>query len=175
MTEQPPPLTTPRLVLRGLRLLDAERVATLATAAVLRQLTWFRPAPAAPWIRAAHDAWTAGTGVTFAIVARGTLVGAIGLAITRPHDHAELGCWLGPTYWGRGLAAEAGRAVVAWAIPRFKLRRVFGQYLGDNHAAGRVLEKIGLIREGVRRGHIKQGARWYDAHQFGMLRDELSP
>src|SRR5207253_2387558 len=58
VTEQPPPLTTSRLVLRGLRLTDAARVETLATAAVLRQLTWARPAPAAPWIRGAHDAWT---------------------------------------------------------------------------------------------------------------------
>lgn len=173
MTALPPPLTTPRLALRGLKLPDADRVAALVTPAVLRQLTWFRPAPAEAWIRACNAAWTTAEGATFAIVARGTLVGAIGVAITRPHAHGELAFWLGPAYWGRGIAAEAGRAVVTWALPRFRLHRVFGQYLGDNHAAGRVLEKIGLIREGVRRGHIRQGPRWYDAHQFGMLRDEL--
>lgn len=159
-------LTTPRLVLRTPVVADAPRITALATADVVRQLTWFRPVPALAWIRVPPD-------VALAIVARGTLVGAVGLAITRPHDHAELAFWLGRKYWGRGLAAEAGRAVVAWAMPRFKLRRVFGQYLGDNHAAGRVLEKVGMIREGVRRGHVKQGARWYDAHQFGLLRDEL--
>ncbi len=159
-------LATRRLVLRNLRVPDAARIEALATPAVLRQLTWFRPLPAEAWIRGHHDA-------TFAIVARGTLVGAVGLAIVREHAHAELAFWLGEAYWGRGLAAEAGRAVVEWAMPRFRLRRVFGQYLGDNHAAGRVLEKIGMIREGVRRRHIRQGARWYDAHQFGMLRDEL--
>jgi RimJ/RimL family protein N-acetyltransferase len=55
-----------------------------------------------------------------------------------------------------------------------KLRRIYGQYLGSNRASGKVMEKIGMIREGVRRRHIRKAGRWYDAHQFGILREEVT-
>lgn len=100
------------------------------------------------------------------------MIGSVGLRLVPRHDHAELGYWLGVPFWGHGLAAEAAAAVVAWGFRRLKLRRIYGQYLGDNHASGHVMEQIGMQREGVRRKHIRKGGRWYDAHQFGILREE---
>ena len=101
------------------------------------------------------------------------MIGAIGVRVIARHRHAELGFWLGARYWGKGLVVEAGAALLAWAFPHYGLQRIYGQYLGDNHASGRVLEKLGMLREGVRRRHVKKGSRFLDAHQFGILRDEL--
>lgn len=70
------------------------------------------------------------------------VVGAIGLV---PGDgEAELGFVLGRGAWGRGLAAEAGRAVIAYAFGELCLRRVFAACDVDNHASRRVLQKLGL-------------------------------
>jgi ribosomal-protein-alanine N-acetyltransferase len=172
-----PVLRTKRLVLRGLRADDAQAVTALVgDKRVSRWLLSFPypypPGAAATWIARTQEAWTDGAGATFAITAKGAVIGTVGLRLVPRHDHAELGYWLGVPYWGHGFAAEAARAVVAWGFRRMRLRRIYGQYLGDNHVSGRVMEQIGMQPEGVRRKHIRKGGRWYDAHQFGILREE---
>jgi RimJ/RimL family protein N-acetyltransferase len=145
-------IRTPRLVLRPLRAADAP---------ALRALGRRRPL-AMP------------TGTTLAITLRGKLIGAVGLVVSTKDQHGELGYWLGARHRDNGYATEAARALVRLAFRRWKLRRVFAQVLGGNTASVRVLEKIGFLREGVRRKHIRKGGRWYDAHQFGLLREDVS-
>lgn len=139
---------------------------------VLRPL---RPADA-PALRALGRRRPLGTptGTTLAILRRGALIGAVGLVVSTKDRHGELGYWLGARHRGEGYATEAARALVRWAFRRWKLRRVFAQVLAGNKASVRVLEKIGFLREGVRRKHIRKGGRWYDAHQFGLLREDVS-
>jgi RimJ/RimL family protein N-acetyltransferase len=54
------------------------------------------------------------------------------------------------------------------------LNRVVAHYLARNPASGRVLEKIGMKREGVLRQHIKKWGTFEDLVAFGVLRDELA-
>jgi [ribosomal protein S5]-alanine N-acetyltransferase len=175
---RPPVVRTRRLVMRRLRLGDAVAVAALLDEPrVSRWLMSFAHpytlAAASAWIARCRGAWLDGRGVTFAITAGpGELIGTVGLRIVTRHRHAELGYWLGVAHWGNGYATEAAAAVVRWAFRVLPLRRIYGQYLGDNHASGRVMEQIGMMREGVRRRHIRKAGRWYDAHQFGILREE---
>ncbi|MEW6272624.1 MAG: GNAT family N-acetyltransferase [Thermodesulfobacteriota bacterium] len=49
-----------------------------------------------------------------------------------------------PALWGRGLATEAARAVVAWTFERLDLPRVLGGVDAPNAASRRVLEKLGM-------------------------------
>ena len=100
------------------------------------------------------------------------LIGAVTLTIHPDHRRAELGYWLAQGQWGRGLAAEAASALVDWGFRELGLARIYAQYLADNRASGRVLEKLGMLREGVRRGHVRKGRRQLDAHQYGVLRKE---
>jgi ribosomal-protein-alanine N-acetyltransferase len=174
-----PTLRTRRLQLRPLRGDDAPAVtAMIGDKRVSRWLLSFPypypPGAAVTWIRRQQQAWVEGTGVTFAIVRKGELVGTVGLRLVARHDHGELGYWLGIDHWGQGYAVEAARVLVGWAMRALRLRRIYGQYLGSNHASGRVMEKVGMVREGVRRRHIRKGGRWYDAHQFGILREEVT-
>lgn len=170
-----PVLRTRRLTLRAPRPADALALAAmLADPRVTRYLLVPRGRAAAYlWVDRAREGWADGTGANFTIVHDRTLIGTVGLRIVPRHAHAELGYWLGADHWGDGLAAEAARSVVAWGFKALPLRRIYGQYLGDNHASGRVMEKIGMIREGVRRRHLRRSGTWYDAHQFGILREDI--
>ncbi len=67
---------------------------------------------------------------------------------------AELGYVLARAYWGRGFMAEAGQAVVEWALAQPDLYRVWAVCDVDNLASARVLEKIGMQREGLLRRYI---------------------
>lgn len=96
----------------------------------------------------------------FAIEVEGQAVGGIGLVLGTDIDRlsAELGYWLGETYWGRGIASDAVRVFVDDAFTRFGLVRIFSLTFADNAASIRVLEKSGFVCEGhLRRSAVKDG------------------
>ena len=51
--------------------------------------------------------------------------------------------------WGRGYATEAARALVNWALSQRQVFRIWTVVDVDNGASVRVLEKLGMVREGV--------------------------
>jgi RimJ/RimL family protein N-acetyltransferase len=57
---------------------------------------------------------------------------------------AELGYRLRRAVWGRGLATEGSRALVAYALDEVGLDRVWAQTMAVNAASRRVMEKAGL-------------------------------
>jgi RimJ/RimL family protein N-acetyltransferase len=99
-------------------------------------------------------------------------MGAIGLVITGTHDRADLGYWIGTSYWNNGYATEAGRAMLDYAFRIRGLNKVTAHYFAKNPASGRVLEKIGLRNEGVFRQHVKKWGEFLDCVMYGVLRSE---
>src|SRR5919107_1846055 len=67
---------------------------------------------------------------------------------------ADVGYVLARPFWGRGLATEALRPVVGWALSRPEIYRVWAVCDAENVASARVLEKVGMAREGVLRRYI---------------------
>lgn len=67
---------------------------------------------------------------------------------------AEVGYVLARAYWGQGYMAEAAKVVVEWALAQPEIYRVWAVCDVDNRASARVLEKIGMQREGLLRRHI---------------------
>ena len=80
----------------------------------------------------------------WAIVLDGRVVGAVRLHAGP--DGPELGYGIAPDAWGRGIATEAGKAVVAWARPHGDL---WARTHPGNVASQRVLARLGFHREGV--------------------------
>ncbi|PYN54259.1 MAG: GNAT family N-acetyltransferase, partial [Candidatus Rokuibacteriota bacterium] len=79
----------------------------------------------------------------------------IGSIACRTRGHAvDIGYALGSAYWHHGYATEAGQAVVAWASDLPGIYRVWAFCDVDNTASARVLEKLGMSREGVLRRWI---------------------
>jgi RimJ/RimL family protein N-acetyltransferase len=85
-----------------------------------------------PYTAKDADEWIAHAGaqapvLNFAIVVDGAAVGGIGLEPgTDVHRRsAEVGYWLGPPFWGRGIATEALRAVTDYAFTA--LSTLFGR------------------------------------------------
>ena len=133
------------------------------------------PAGAAEeWISTHSARWEQEEGLDLAIERQddGLLLGAIGLGIKREHSHAALGYWMGVPYWGHGYATEAGREVVRYAFEELGLNRVYAFHFTRNPASGRVLQKIGMVHEGVRRAHLLKESEYLDDEAYGILRSE---
>jgi RimJ/RimL family protein N-acetyltransferase len=56
----------------------------------------------------------------------------------------ELGFHLRSEFWGRGLAEEAGRAVISHAFDALGAKALFAGHHPENRASRRVLEKLGF-------------------------------
>jgi RimJ/RimL family protein N-acetyltransferase len=84
--------------------------------------------------------------------ATGVGVGLIALNVAEadelaPDDH-EIGWWLDPAVWGRGLAVEGGRAIVAEAFGRVGAPSVVARVQPGNAASLGVAAALGLTEEG---------------------------
>ena len=71
------------------------------------------------------------------------LVGGIGIHQLSSGE-GELGYWIARPFWDRGIATEAGRAVIANARDSLRLKRLASGHFLDNAASGRVLAKLGF-------------------------------
>ena len=85
----------------------------------------------------------------FAVVLDGIVIGAVNLEVNGDRRTAELGYSIGRTWWGRGYATEAARALVAWGIETFGLVRITATTDPENLRSQQVMERLGMRREAV--------------------------
>lgn len=175
-----PQLDTERLVLRALDLDDAEAVAERAGDRRVARYLIAVPSPypvslAARWIMARIAWWPQSRGITLAITERSdpkVLLGTVSLKRVVKDQRAELGYWLGVDAWGKGFATEAANAMIDFGFGELGLSRIYAQVLEGNDVSCHVLEKVGMLSEGIRRRHIRKGKKLCDVSLFGLLRDE---
>ena len=88
----------------------------------------------------------------YALVERegGALIGSLHLRRPAPH-RVEFGYVLARPHWGRGLMTEAMRAAVVGVLDLPGVFRVGAVCDVDNPGSARVMEKAGLVREGLLR------------------------
>jgi [ribosomal protein S5]-alanine N-acetyltransferase len=148
-------IETERMVLRPPRLSDAASVfgEYAQDPAVTRYLTW-RPHADVAETRAYLDrceaGWASGRELIWALTFREHEAGVIGMIGLRPAGHkADIGYVLGRRFWGRGLMPEAGRAVLAEAFRDEGVHRIWAVCDVENTASARVLDKLGMTREGL--------------------------
>ena len=78
------------------------------------------------------------------------------------------------THGGRGYGTELARAIVAFGFGVLSLNRITADVALENHACIRVLEKIGMQREGVARECIFAQGRWWTEAQYAMLASDAA-
>jgi ribosomal-protein-alanine N-acetyltransferase len=106
---------------------------------------------------------------TFAVVLHGTLIGTVNLEVNAQTRTAMLGYALGRAWWGQGLATECARAAMAWGIEAFDLARLWASTDVRHVRSFRVLEKLGMLREGLRvRDHIGRDGELIDEAMYGV-------
>lgn len=123
-------------------------------------------------------------GLTLAIERDGELVGD---AMVRIQDawaqaevadravgtQAELGWCLRPDTWGQGLATEVVHELLAIAFDGLGVRRIEANCFADNVGSWRVMDKVGLRREGYFVAEsLHRDGTWRDGISYALLADE---
>ena len=112
--------------------------------------------------------------LAFAIEADGKLIGSIS-ATRCANIHfrtAELGYYLGESYWGKGFATEAVRQICDYIYRNTDIIRIFAEPFAYNTASCRVLEKAGFQLEGLLRSNAVKNGRILDMKMYAKIREK---
>lgn len=84
----------------------------------------------------------------------GKMIGTCDLRVNESEKSAELAYAINKKYWGNGYAPEAAKKLLELAFQDLKIERLWAKFSSENPASGRVMEKIGMEKEGILR-HTK--------------------
>ncbi len=175
-----PTLRTARLVLGAFTPDDASELQRLAGDREIADTTLAIPYPyemdhALAWIDQQRREAVRGRATNFAVrlASHGGLIGSIGLRDIDPeHLQAELGFWIGRKWWGQGFAREAAVAVLRHGFEDLHLNRISAHHMLRNPAAGRVLQAVGMQREGLLRQRVRKWGVYEDVVVYAILRED---
>lgn len=84
----------------------------------------------------------------------------------------EIGWVFNPKYHNKGYASEAAQAILEYGFKKMKLHRIIATCQPQNPASYRVMEKIGMRREGYFKKCIPYGNEWWDEYYYAILEEE---
>jgi len=127
------------------------------------------------WLRGLHGP-SQHSRALYAIRVAGEPVGIVQIFGIVPFQRrAEIGVFLGsPTLRGAGVGYVAMALMLDFAFNGLDLRKVGAEVLVVNRSVVRLCERIGFVREGLKRQeHFADGACW-DTCVLGLLREEFT-
>jgi ribosomal-protein-alanine N-acetyltransferase len=93
-----------------------------------------------------------GTGIWWAVCSKkdGNFLGAGGLNnLSKEHKKAEIGFWLLPEFWGKGLMTETMPLILNYAFQNIGLHRIEGFVETENIGCKKALAKLQFALEGT--------------------------
>lgn len=116
-----------------------------------------------------------GTGIWWAVCSPDLSVfqGAAGLYyLNKEHRKAELGCWILPPFWGRGMMQEVSALVVDYGFNHLGLHRIEGFVETENVNCKRAMAKMDFVHEGtMRECEIKNG-KWISLDIYARINQD---
>ena len=173
----PPPLHSERLVLRLITLEDLKDIHALHSLPETDEFNTLGIPESkqvterviTPWI-ACHKAQEIQQ-YTFAIrTANGSFIGLIALQLGAPkYKKAEIWYKLHSSHWNQGFGTEALRTLLKFGFNTLQLHRIEAGCAVENIASIRLLEKVGMTREGRKRAVLPLKSGWSDNYMYGLL------
>ena len=120
------------------------------------------------WIKNQHLCYISDLLINFAITLAvdDSLIGSAGLTFDQRNRCAQLGFWVGVSYWGNGYCTEACEEVLKYAFEVLGLKKIDAFHFSGNTASGRVLQKIGMKYIGTRSKHYFHRGRYRDSEMY---------
>ena len=130
-----------------------------------------------PYTMEDADAWLAKCGaedppLSFAIVVGEELAGGVGCepGADIRSGTADIGWWLSPKWWGKGIAAVAAARMIEYCFDDLDMHRVEAGVFMSNPASARVAEKAGFLLEGVSPDGYRKRGELVDLLRYGLAR-----
>lgn len=129
-----------------------------------------------PYTEADADFWigfanSPSRSINFAIEFEGVAVGGVGARAGEGIfvRTAQFGYWLGEPYWGRGIMTAAAGAMLEHLRQDARFARLEAPVFEWNPASMRVLDKLGFVREAVKRSSVTKDGHLIDSVLYTYL------
>lgn len=174
-------IETKRLILRRFTLLDCENVFNnwASSERVTKFLTW-EPHKNVEETKKVISQWienyqNCSDFYNWAIILKddGICYGSISVvSVNDKTKSVETGYALSQKLWGKGIMTEAYKAVISYFFEKVGVLRIHSKHDVLNPASGKVMEKAGLIKEGLLRkaGYNNQGI--CDVYVYSILKED---
>ena len=100
-------------------------------------------------------------------------IGLAGMSLS--NDRFRLGeiyYKLHPDFWGNGFATEVAKKLIATGFGKLKLHKIEAGVATGNKQSIKILEKIGMTREGLRRKILPIRGEWKDNFHYAIVEDD---
>ena len=105
--------------------------------------------------------------------AQDRLIGHVGFHPWYAPRIYEIGWVFHPLYHGQGYATEAAAALLRYGFESLQVHRVIATCQPENTPSWRVMEKLGLQREGhLRKCIYRDETTWWDEYFYAILEEE---
>jgi [ribosomal protein S5]-alanine N-acetyltransferase len=94
---------------------------------------------------------------------------------THEHETMEIGYRLATDVHRRGYCFEAVRRLVTFLFDEIRVRKLVAMCVAENEPSWRLLEKLGMRREGRLREYTHLDGAWRDELVYGLLAREWPP
>lgn len=85
------------------------------------------------------------------------------------HRNAEIGYWLLPQYWGKGVIKNILSVACKFAVQELKLHRIVAMIESENIASKKIVEQFGFNYEGtMKQCEFKNGC-WIDLEIYALI------
>jgi [ribosomal protein S5]-alanine N-acetyltransferase len=111
----------------------------------------------------------------FAVIFDEEIVGSIGIELKSDiyRKNAEIGYFLIPELWNKGIMTRAVKAIASYTFREFDVIRIYAETFCDNIASGRILVKAGFSHEATLRKNIIKNGVIKDSCIYSLLREDL--
>lgn len=102
------------------------------------------------------------------------VIGSIGLmGVNDDLLLCEAGYCMSKDFWGKGLMTEALRALIKFSFEECNFNRIQSLHDVANPASGKVMQKCGMLSEGILRQSFKNNSgELVDVHMYSILKQE---
>jgi len=85
------------------------------------------------------------------------------------HQKAEIGIWLLPEHWGKGIFQEVMTKVVAYGFKELNLHRIEAFVESGNTKCRRAIAKTGFTYEGTMKDCEQKDGKWISLSVYAIL------
>lgn len=102
----------------------------------------------------------------------GKLIGIIGIHIDKEHKKAQLGYWLGKSFWGKGYISEVLKEVIKFGFEELQLNKIFATHFLFNPASGKAMQNAGMKYESLQVQEYLHNGQFLDVKRYYILKED---
>jgi len=121
-------------------------------------------------IKKAQNNWKKKKSFEYVIEYKNKISGTILLTFNNKYNYCELGYYIDPKYWGKGLIYKILNSVIEYIFTETNYEKIRFRCRSDNIKSCKSLNKFGAKKEAIIKGYFYENKKLIDAYYYQILK-----